>query len=251
MWLSRFLGLALTADQERLVWLAGSVLLYVSATNLAWAIRRVVRRVSWAPTASVLTGIARFAYYVGMPYVALLGGVVTLSALGLVPAPSRRSFSQGALLAVGAVILVGIIGWYYRRRVFTLQEAEGSRFLTTKQIVGRSRDWFAVLVILVFQQAHWAFYRALSSLTLDDRYAGSFIGLGLVLLEAYADPRVRRDLTKPDRMGFLLLSATFAVVTTVLFVLTGTSWLGAGAHLAAVVGWISFVQVRNHFRLSR
>ncbi|MBS1252670.1 MAG: hypothetical protein MAG451_01711 [Anaerolineales bacterium] len=244
MLLSRLIGLSLAPDQERLLWLAGSALLCVGVTNAAWASRDVVRRVSWALTASIAAGVARFAFYVGIPYAALLAGIVTLTSLGLGPAPSRGVLNQGALVAGGAVILMGAVGWRYRREVIALGDAPGPLLGPVRQVAGRPWSWVWLLITVIHQQVHWAFYRALPLLILDDRYAGGFVGLGLVLLEAYADPRVRRDLADPGEAEFLLLSASLAVVTTVLFVLTGTSWLGAGVHFAAVAGWLSFVQVR-------
>ncbi len=244
MLLSQFIGLSLAPDQERLLWLAGSVLLYVAVTNAAWASRDVVRRVSWALTASIAAGVARFVFYVGIPYAALLTGLVTLTSLGLRPAPSRGVLNQGAVVAGGAVILISAVGWHYRRKVMALGDAPESLLSPGRRLAGRPWGWVWLLITVIYQQVHWAFYRALPLLILDDRYAGGFVGLGLVLLEAYADPRVRRDLIDPGEAEFLLLSASLAVVTTVLFVLTGTSWLGAGVHLAAVAGWLSFVHVR-------
>ncbi|MFQ5859488.1 MAG: hypothetical protein ACE5LU_28145, partial [Anaerolineae bacterium] len=205
----------------------------------------VLRRVAWTSTASIVDGLLHFAFYIGVPYVALLRGVITPQSLGLVVASQSESLNQGALVAVGAVALMGLIGWHYRREVISLGEDAHPPLDATRQLLGRPWGWVLVLVSVICQQSHWAFYRALPFLILDDRYMGGFLGLALVMLEAYANPRVRDDLK--DRAGaeFLLLSAGFAVVTTILFILTGTSWLGGGTHLAVAIGWILLVQAQQ------
>lgn len=228
--LNQLLDLALTPDQERLAWLAGSVLLYVSTTNIAW----LVRPKSRPAVLDLLISVVRFAFYVGIPYVALLGGVVTPGSLGLIAAPEREAPYRGALAAAGTVVLMALIWWYYRRQTISWDAAN----LPPRWVLGRSWGWVLLLVIVLYQQIHWAFYRALPFLILEDRYIGGFLGLGVALLEAYANPRVRHDLDNPAQAEFLLGSAGFAVITTVLFVSTGTSWLGAGAHLVAATGWL-------------
>lgn len=244
MFLIRLLDPGLAPEQERLAWLAGSVLLYVLGTNVAWTLRWV----PWTASASLLAGLVRFAFYVGMPYVALLRGVISLTSLGLVEALQRSSLYQGAFVAAGAVILMGLIGWHYRREVISLDGGTGPLLQATRQVLGQPWGWVLVLVTVIYQQIHWAFYRALPFLILDDRYTGAFLGLALVLLEAYASPRVRSDLADPARAEFLLLSAGFAVMTTVLFVLTGASWLGAGIHLAIAIGGILLIRGRSRLQ---
>lgn len=240
MSLSRLFDFGLTLAQERLVWLAGSVLLYVTTRNVIWALRRLLQRVSWADSASLLASLIRFAFYVGIPYLALLGGIVTLPTMGLV-GPQHGSLIQRGLATVGAFILIGGIGWHYWRQVGSLDQEAGPLPQAIGQLFGQPWGWVLLLATVFYQQIHWAFYRALPFLILDDRYIGSFIGLALALLEAYADPRVRDDLTDPAQAEFLLLSAGLAVITTVLFVLAGTSWLGAGIHLLAAIGWLLFI----------
>ena len=243
--LSRLLNLAFTPEQERLVWLAASVLMYVLGTNAAWVFRRVTR---WPAVRLVLAGVTRFAFYVGIPYAALVGGVITLKALGIAEAPPPESLNQGAPLAVGAVVLMGLIGWHYRREVTSLGGEAAPSLQALQQVMGRPWGWVTLLIGVGYQEVHWAFYRALPFLILDDLYTGAFLGLALVLLEAYANPRVRRGLVDPAEAEVILLSAGFATLTTVLFVLTGTSWLGAGTHFAVVIGWILLVRARRSFQ---
>ncbi|MFQ5342382.1 MAG: hypothetical protein ACE5F6_12625 [Anaerolineae bacterium] len=243
--LSRLLNLAFTPEQERLVWLAGSVLMYAVGTNAAWVFRRVTR---WPAVRFVLVAVVRFVFYVGVPYAALLGGVITLKSLGLVEAPQRESLNQGGLVAIGAVALLGLIGWHYQRQVNALDSEAPPPLQAARSVLGRPWGWAFLLIEAGYQQIHWAFYRALPFLVLGDLYTGAFLGLALVFLEAYANPRVRRGLADPARAEVILLSAGFATLTTVLFVLTGTSWMGAGTHFAAVVGSILLLHVRRSFQ---
>ncbi len=236
MLLSRLASLSL--DHERLVWLAGSLMLYIAVTNALWALSDVSKRIRWTAGATVVAGVLRFVFYAGVPYVALLGGLVTLESLGAVPAPSPESLNLGALVAAGGVVLAGLMAWHYGREVSVLYDGDTVFLASVRQTLSRPWGWVLVLLTVVYQQIHWAFYRALPALVLDDLYVGGFTGLALVLLEAYANPHIRRDLTSPARAEFLLLSAGFAVWSTLLFVLTETSWLGAAVHLVAILGWM-------------
>ncbi|RME47562.1 MAG: hypothetical protein D6791_05585 [Chloroflexi bacterium] len=246
--LTRLLSLALTPEQERLIWLAGSIALYVVATNLVWALQPALGRVRWSSAASIPVGIIRFVFYVGIPYAALLGGVVNLKSLGLVEVPSHASLNQGVLLSISAVFLMGLIGWYYRRAVMALGKGVVPPLLSVQQLLGQPWGWVLVLIRVIYQQVHWAFYRALPFLILGDLYIGSFLGLALALLEAYASPQIRLEATEPGGIEWLVLSAGFAVMSAVLFVVTETSWLGAGAHLTAAVAWILLSQLRKSLR---
>jgi hypothetical protein len=174
-----------------------------------------------------------------------LSGVITLTSLGLVAVPERAVLNQWALLTGVALALMGFIEWHYRRAVAALGRFAGLRVNATQEMLSRPWDWVLVLINVIYQQIHWAFCRALPFLILDDRYVGGFLGLALALLEAYANPRVRDDLDEPVKAEFLLLSAGFAVVTTILFILTGASWLGAGIHLVFAVGWMLLIRGRN------
>ncbi len=227
---------------KRLLWLAGSVLIYVLATNFSWLLRQLLHRVHWSGCAIYLFGFTRFVYYVGIPYAALLRGGVTLAALGVTPVPTRDRLGQGGLVTAGMLLLIGLVVWHYRRAVSRLAlETEVSTSEVVEQL-NQPWGWFLVLLRVIYQEVHWAFYRALPVLILDDPYLGSFLGLALVLCEAYANPRIRELLRVAVGAELLLLSACFAVVSTLLFVLTGTSWLGAGIHLLATIGWMLLVR---------
>ncbi|MFQ5592911.1 MAG: hypothetical protein ACE5HA_02050 [Anaerolineae bacterium] len=240
--LSRLLNLPFTPEQERLMWLAGSVLMYAVGTNAAWVFRRVKR---WPAVRLVLVAVVRFVFYVGVPYTALLGGVVTFKSLGLVEAQQRRSLNQGVLIALGTVALLGLIGWHYKRQVSILGSETPQPLQAARSVLGRPWGWAFPLIDVGYQQIHWAFFRAVPLLVVDDLYTGAFLGLTLVFLEAYANPRVRRGLSNPTEAEVILLSAGFATLTTVLFILTGTSWLGASTHFAVILGLILLFRVRQ------
>jgi hypothetical protein len=241
MLIGPLIGLPLALPEERLLWLAGSILLYLVSTNLAWAVRPFTRRVRWSPTSGVVVGVARFAYHVGMPYAALLSGVVTLESLGLITLADPEVANAAVIVTAATLVLVGLIGWQYRRQVAALVTATVVRPAEGGEGGTRKLGWGGVLFSVVTQETHWAFYRALAVLIVNDPYVGSFGGLGLILLEAYTAPQTRGRLRYPVQAEFLVLNAIFAVLSTVLFVLTGTSWLAAGAHLTAAFGWLWFV----------
>lgn len=248
MLLSSVVAVKLTLEHTRLLWLATSVVLYVVARNVVWVLRPVIQRVNWSPSATLVPGVLRFGFYVGMPYLALLRGVVTLPSLGVVEVEHPESLGAGVLVMIGAVVLMGLIGRQYHQANIATGDNAGLPLQAVRQVLSRPWGWVLLLTTVAYQQAHWAFYRALPALILDDRYVGSFAGLALVMLEAYADPQVREDLTDPVRAEFLLLSAGVAVVATLLFTLTGTSLLGAAMHLlflALVMGWVLLAKSRQ------
>jgi hypothetical protein len=161
--------------------------------------------------------------------------------MGLVTLTDTQTVNLAALVMAAALVLVALVAWQYRRQITALGRAArlplAERGGETVQEIG----WSNVLFSVATQQSHWAFYRALAVLILADPYFGSFAGLGLVLLEAYAVPETRRRLRYPVQAEFLVVNAIFAVVSALMFILTDTSWLAAGAHLAAALGWLWFV----------
>ncbi len=240
MSLSDLLSLPLTPDQERLAWLGISLLLYLLGSLVAWGLSTVR---FWPLLRSTLVGPLRFAYFVGLPYAALLSGVITLKSLGLVGVAQAEHLELGVAVGLGGGTLVVFWWWHLRRAVRHLGAATGS--ISRSIPPARRWDWAFGLIHAGYQQAHWAFYRALLILLLGDPYAGAFVGLALVCAEMLADPATRYGLATPPYAERFALTSSLAVISTVLFVLTGTSWLGAGVHLLTLVGVFGVAWLRG------
>ena len=228
----------LSLEQYRLVWLVGSILLYVLSVNIAWT----VQAVKWSGIVTFLSELIRFGYYVGIPYFALLDGVVTLKSMGYHPMSQAENLDRGFFIAGIYCVLILVLGWYARRVLSNSKSPRGISKGRPFLIV----DWMFTLINMLFRHVHWAYYLALPVLILNDRYLGGFLGLALILGEAYANPSTRHRLGDPAETEFLLLNAGLAVLSSVLYVITGVSWLGLTSHFALVVIWIVATPYQPH-----
>lgn len=151
-------------------------------------------------------------YYVGLPYAAMLAGAADFPVyLGLAGMDWPASLARGAALGVAIFAALAAIAWYVRRR------AVGQAAIVRP----RAHDWEAWLLALC-QEAHWAFYRLPAILLTGDFLLGTFVGMGLVLLERVADPRWRRQATGETALGAWLdvallvgMSASFYMVRNI------------------------------------
>lgn len=226
-----------------LAWILGSLLLYVAGSHLTLFLEHLspsstwllahLRRSLWGITGSMLL---RLAYFVGIPYLALILGVVGPRNLGLTIGPDwGSSLSTGIKLGLAAMLAIAVsMGYYaYTTRDFARREQRG---LTTETAKLQIRfGWSLVLIDIICQEAHWALYRAGPTLLLNDTYAGSLIGLVLVLLEIYANPRHRYALSQAGQAEYILLNIQCAVVSTVLYLFIGSLWACTIIHLGITV----------------
>ncbi len=204
-----------------------SIVFYALAANVGWANRnpgfsRAGRFISWTRSAwlpRAWRAILRWAYYLLLPYGTLIAGWNSVRALGLwnLDWLGRAPIALG--LAVGAAI---VFVWVWRpyARTEHPHAVESSGW-------GRARHGIEIL----YEQAHWAFYRSAPILWLNDFYWGSFIGLLLVIVEGWSNPRVResvRDITRADTP---LWTGSVAIVSAVLFVFTQNFWYALATHL--------------------
>jgi hypothetical protein len=79
-------------------------------------------------------------------------------------------------------------------------------------------------------EVHWAFYRAAWALTLQDVYAGAFLGLGVVYLEWSQSPFWRQGWRATAQAGGRWLRAAMALVVALLFLLTRNLWVCLAVH---------------------
>jgi hypothetical protein len=217
-------------DPPLLWWVGGSILAYALVTNLAWWLRPRLRLHPVARAA--LVQAARFAFYLGVPYLALGGwprppfsGLISLDDLGLVglsplwPA-ARWLGSAGTGLALGlAAFLVLLLGWWNANRA-------GARLRFPPG------PWWALLIDGLYLQVHWAFYRAAPAAALGDVYAGVFLGLGLVVVEWALDPAWRQGWREPEQAAERWLRVALAVTSALIFWFTRSLWACLAVHWA-------------------
>jgi hypothetical protein len=234
-------------------WLVASFLLYILASQIAWQYRypgrddglgRLIGRVREQPFISWVGEATRLVYYLGIPFMAAINGLLRADLLGLdgtdwVPpggGKSMRGFLwedwvRGLGLVVALVLAMGGV-WFFGRLASRRAGLTGVRL----GIPGPA--WQRLLGVL-YDQVHWAFYRSGPLLWLDDPYWGVFAGLALVLLEAGLNPSLWWALKDPATAGPALIRLGTAWISALLFLATHNLWLTAAAHLALIglLGW--------------
>ena len=211
-------------------WLLGSVAAYALATNLLWLLRDVPARCS--PYARLGLEGLRFAFFLGLPYLALGGwprrplqGLLSLSDLGIVGLcpiwPVTRWLSAiGLGLALGtAALLILALAWNSARR-----GGAGQRLRFP------ARPWWALLIEGLYQQVHWAFYRSALALLSGDLYVGTFWGLALVYIEWATSPFWRRGWRSDTEAASQWLLGALALVSALVFLLTRNLVICLGVH---------------------
>lgn len=210
--------------------LLASVLLYVLGANAAWHYRfapggefsQYLRRFAHSNWARALYEVWRLVYYVGLPYVALYLGWVDLRAMGLGFLDWAKGLRWAIVLALATWSLLMFVWVPYLRATSKIPVRLNLEWQT----------WSRRVVEVVFMQAHWAFYRAACILLLATSfpdasavYWGTCAGIVLIVLEAWADPRVRRHIAQLGEGEAALWSAGQAVINGVGFILTRNVWL--------------------------
>jgi hypothetical protein len=218
--------------------------------NIAW-----VRFLSEGWAASVL----RFVYYIGLPYIALVLGVVPTRYLGLVGfdwlqvgdfpgglesgvvAGLRDYLSLvllnwlpgvGTIAGLGVVMLLflSLMWWgyaHFRGRVVA--------DLGIGTLSPREETSLGVMQV-IYQAVHWSFYRGAIWLLTDDLYLGVTGGIILVGVEWMLDPGWVKRLRRPLAGEMLLIDASVLIASAVIFFFVPNLWLLIPIHwlLAAV-----------------
>ncbi len=206
-----------------------SVVLYALAANLGWMLAarlpradRKTRWLRWLQTAwiaRVLAELLRWLYYLGVPYATLMLGYNTVGALGIWNLDWLDTLPTALVLAAGAMV---VFVWIWRPYARTQHPhaVDESRWNQARHILE-----------LLYQQAHWAFYRSGPILWLGDPYWGAFIGMVLTFVEGWSNPNVRASAREITRADAPLWTGSLAVVSAVVFIYTQNWWYCLGIHL--------------------
>ena len=226
-----------------LSWIFGSILLYIIGTHLAWLLKKISPTSTWLVvhlqrSLGGVTGsmLLRLVYFAGLPYLALILGVVAPRFLGVSVADWGPSLLSGLKLGLMAFVAIAGCLSYYAVTPLKLARLEPQGLSAEMASLRVPLGWSLLLVEVVSREAHWAFYRAGIAQLLNDVYAGSFIGLSLVLLELYANPRYRHGLLQAGQAESILLGVTYAVLSTLIYLVTGNLWACIVVHLGITVG---------------
>jgi len=212
----------------------GSFVLYVAAANLAWQIANAptsaaaqhLRSLAARRGALALYQSARLAYYIGIPFVALYFGWIDLRAFGLgVQDLDWADGTRWAIVILLAAWLLLMLIWFpYLRATLAVPATPETQHTFARR-----------LVELIYMQAHWAFYRAavivlLTGMLPNPLYWGAAVGLGLILLEAFLNPRVRARLGRVGEADALVWGMGQAFINALAFLVTRNLMLLALIH---------------------
>jgi hypothetical protein len=200
-------------------------------------------------------GLLRFAYYVGLPYITLLLGVLPGRYLGLVglerlasigdtPAAGhplawlRVAFSLllqawlpdlGRLAGLSVLMAVLLAATWAIYRHYAPRNAEPRESAGTLLALGHPAPNPAAFARTAYAALHWSFYRAALWLITDDLYLAIFGGIVLVLLEAW----LCREMD-----GRAAVDVSLLVATATIFCYVPNLWLLIPVHwLLAQLGW--------------
>lgn len=178
--------------------------------------------------------LARFFYFIGLPYFAMIAGLLTARSLGLA---GLEHFSLIGLDPQRAALLLAV-EWVLDSR-FTILAGLAALAVFGGVLVHLARSGLALPASspgfsgpeTVYDSVHWAFYRAIFWTLTADLYLAVVAGTGLVLLEwalaAYVQPH------RPDPTP-LLLKTIILVLTSAVFYFSPNLWLLVPVHLALV-----------------
>jgi len=210
---------------QLLLWLALSL---VAGLGASVAYRARGERYWHDDAAGTFVGdVALFVYYIGLPFVALIAGSLSLDLLGFGTEWFRTDHLAGFTLgewltsiaiALGALLLVGVVLTLNRRAL---------------DVPAARESILAVLRDTAYDEVHWALYRAPFVLLFADAFFGAVAGIVVVLGERF----VRQAMTHAafDRSR-LLVTVLCTIVSAFLFVTTRNIWLMMAADLALRIG---------------
>lgn len=205
-----------------------SIALYALAANIGWtAIAprgvRFGRLVGWARRfrlSAAIFELARWLYYIGLPWATLMLGYNTMRALGVWNLDWFQNWWVALIVIAGGAM---IFNWVWKP--YAQSEHPEAVDLTR---------WNGARQILeaIYQEFHWAFYRSGPILWLGDYYWGSFIGLSLNLIEGWSNPAVRANIRDITRADAPLWAGSLAIITVLVFYYTQNTWYCILVHLA-------------------
>lgn len=238
-----FIGLE--HEGQLATWLVASLLLCILASQLAWQYRypgredglgRLIDRVRDQPSLPWMGEAIRLIYYLGIPFMAAINGLLGADLLGIsgsdwVEGESAQGFlwedwARG--LGLAAIVVLAMWGAWFAGHLLSRRNG------LTPATPGIPRPIWGRLLDVLYDQVHWSFYRSGPMLWLGNPYWGTFVGLALVLLEAGLNPASWWTLKNPDTASPLLARLGIAWLSALLFLATRNLWLTTLAHLALI-----------------
>jgi hypothetical protein len=179
---------------------------------------------------------ARFFYFVGLPYLALISGVLSTRLLGLkgleyfLLIDVEAASESGRLVAeIQYAGLLMLLEWFVDSSI-TIGVGLVALMVLAGVTLGLARAGVVVAgnlgmtaVGVIYYGLHWAFYRAIFWLITGDFYLGVVWGAALVMLEARLVARLQPD--RPEQQPRFLLNSIILILTGTVFFFSPNLWL--------------------------
>jgi len=247
---------------ELALWTVGSIVLAVMGASLAWHARqrpqgwtaRFLTRLTSNPFGRALLFILRFAYYVGLPYIALLRHTLSPVTIGLVGTQTSElpgwmlgwsladwSGAVGWTIGLGGLAAIALAwGWWNARRALGSELPSGGLLPAPSLFVAAQES--------IYAEIHWAFYRGAPLLFIADPYWATLAGATLVIVEWALDPFWRAGLANGSRREVLLIQISWLTLSTAIFALAHNVWLIMALHITlawASGRWVTLLSVQT------
>ena len=218
-------------------WVLGSLIAGVGARLAVWLMARwslALRSWLTGTAGRILAWLGWMIWLVAPGYAALLLGILSPRLMGLTQIDWGAPFGYGLAFAALAMAILVAAGVTVRQRGFALPAWPTlSAALAGSVLLGAEAGAL---------QWHWAFYRSAAIQATQELGAsapvvvGTWIGIGIVVLEGALNPRLWQDLQIPGQAERRVLRAVLLVATSVLFLLSRNFWLLWATHaLAAII----------------
>ena len=213
-----------------LIWVLGTWLIGTILINLAHrsGAGQLARQVNTTPQGQVLGEVAAFVFHIGIPFLAIIVGVLGLDlmALGRAQPTALLGFTplnwvRGAGITIGTTLFVLMVLWLMSRGASPPLSAPPS--------------WVDVLRQAAYAEVHWAFYRSVGALWFGDLYSGAVLGCVLIGLEWALRPGFRAQLQSAEMRAPLILQLITLIVSSALYLGVQNLWLMTAAHI--VILW--------------
>jgi hypothetical protein len=233
---------SLRPSQGLALWVALSLSLYVVSVQLAWRTRDLEsgflgENIRWLDDwrfRSLARQLLRFSFYVVIPYGLIVSHrLLSGPTLGLVGGQSEGFLGWDAaawLHGLGWILTCGVSGLFLLMGMWwplTKRLDRESVFSAECPRPATELFWDAL-----FLQVHWAFYRAAAAswFGATEYHWATLVGLSLIALEAFGDPRFHLDWRWPSMASGWVQLAAVATMTTISYYITRNLWLGIVLH---------------------
>jgi hypothetical protein len=231
-------------------WQAAAIVLLsvVLSIGWTWLKNKGVDDRSWQKLEGQWPGhTARFFYFVGLPYLTLVGGILTPGLLGLkglenftlVDLSGASAIPQQLAAEIQYALVLVFVEWLVDSRatimagLAVLVILGGVRLALARAGLGPAPGPRLSVLDVLYHGLHWAFYRAILWLMTGDLYLATILGAGLVMVEWSLIAWLQEE--QPAQKQRRLLNTIILISTGAVFFYSPNLWLLWPVHLAMVI----------------